>query len=147
MSVKVKLNNKTLFASPFLIGSRLYEADETTNQTQASTNNTTGNAAGNQPAQQTTQPAQPTQQTQTPQQQPTMAQQVSQIINTGFATLAKNIAYEVAKIQGPQWPAYPQQQATAQETLQAVQKYIGDVINVVKSAQQQAQQTTNTNNQ
>ena len=41
MSVKVKLNNKSLFTSPFVIGSRLYEG-EAAQQAPAADNNTAG---------------------------------------------------------------------------------------------------------
>ena len=130
MSVKVKLNNRSFFGDgPMIVGSRLFEAEETVSQTPAAPVNSSANvdsSANSQSAQ-----------------QPTISQQVEKIINLGFATLAQNVANEVVKIQGPQWPAYPQQQASAQETIAAVQKYLGDVINVAKTTQQNQQPAAN----
>lgn len=153
MSVKIRLNNKSLFTQPTLIGARLYEADETSQQptTAAPAANTQTGTTG-----QSTAPANGAASTtvsaaQTPdgKQQQNIATTLNGIIINAFRNIGNGINDELKKIQLPQglqWvaPQKPQTE-TVKDMVAAVQQFITANLEVAKKSveaqQKEAAQT------
>lgn len=143
MSVRVKLNNRSFFQSPMVIGSRLYEADETI--VDASANASTGNvnvSTGN--ANASTGDAN--------NQVPPVDQQINNVIVNAFSQMVQTLNTQFAQIKLPEgvkvnWVQVKQPaNKTVQDVLAVTKEYLQNNINAVKQALSQNQGQGNTNN-
>ena len=143
MSVKIRLNNKRFLGEGLLIGSRLYEADETIVDTSANasttnTNTSTGNtntSTGN-----------------TNNQVPPVDQQVNNVIVNAFSQMVQTLNTQFAQIKLPEgvkvnWVQVKQPaNKTVQDVLAVTKEYLQNNINAVKQALSQNQGQGNANN-
>ena len=118
MSVRVRLNDRSFFQSPMVIGSRLYEAGEVATDASQSVDASaqTQNASVNQ--------------------QPSIPDQVNNIIRNAFQAMGNSIDASLKAIQLPQGMQWVQPQKPADQTpgsmVQAVQQFISANIDVAK---------------
>lgn len=143
MSIKIRLNNKRFLGEGLLIGSRLYEADETvvdasvnanTNNVNASTDNVNA-STGN-----------------TNNQIPPVDQQINNIIVNAFSQMVQTLNTQFAQIKLPEgikvnWVQVKQPaNKTVQDVLAVTKEYLQNNINAVKQALSQNQGQGNVNN-
>lgn len=150
MSVKIRLNNKRFLGESLLIGSRLYEADETivdasanasTGNVNASTGNTNVNngnvnaSTGN-----------------VNNQVPPVDQQINNVIVNAFSQMVQTLNTQFAQIKLPEgvkvnWVQVKQPaNKTVQDVLAVTKEYLQNNINAVKQALSQNQGQENANN-
>ena len=143
MSIKIRLNNKRFLGESLLIGSRLYEADETTvgafvNTSTGNVNTSTGNAN--------------TSTSNTNNQVPPVDQQINNIIVNAFSQMVQTLNTQFTQIKLPEgvkvnWVQVKQPaNKTVQDVLVVTKEYLQNNINAVKQALSQNQGQENVNN-
>lgn len=150
MSVRIKLNNRKFLGEGLLIGSRLNEEGEATQQ--STENATTEQPANNAQTATPTTPVQPaannqqsTDNGQQQQQGPTLDQQVNKIIYDGFSNMVQQVEGQFKQLQLPegvqvQWVQVTQpKDQTLQSVWASVQQFLTENIKAVTTALQQKQ--------
>lgn len=153
MSVKIRLNNKKfLLGESLLIGSRMYEADETT--VDASANTSTGNinaSTGTENVNASTGNVNASTNN-VNNQVPPVDQQINNVIVNAFSQMVQTLNTQFAQIKLPEgvkvnWVQVKQPaNKTVQDVLAVTKEYLQNNINAVKQALSQNQGQENVNN-